>query len=168
MRKSTALASLTAILAFAAAAPALASDWELHDVTDHLRGKIGIGMTANGFMHNRYGRFPAALVVNCSDNSTTVFILSDNLNVFGDSAVVEYTLDGGTVHKATWNVCQANNCVGLWHGAGIPFAKSLLGKGLLRTVIHRAYGEEIDADFAIADGAASMRYVGLECGWMPK
>jgi hypothetical protein len=149
-------------------ANAHAADWQPQNVTDHLRGVIGIGAYASGSMQNKFGTYQASLSVNCADNSTTVGVSSRGLTVVGDSATVSWTLNGGSVNRGYWQVCQSNDCVGLWNGAGISFAKSLFDKVLLRMVIAPKYGGEIDVDFAIAGARDALQPVGEKCGWLPK
>lgn len=159
---------VVAVMVLSLATPAW-SQWTQHNVTDHLRGTVGTGVSAQGKMEDRYGDRPAELTINCSQNSTTVYMGRKGL-FFGTSGGVrvEYTLNGGAVQKASWSVCTSHDCAGLWNGAGIPFIKSMFEKVLLRITIHRSFAEAVNGTFAIAGLAEAAAPVGKMCGWLPK
>lgn len=147
----------------------LAQGWQERNVTDHLRGKIGIGQWVKGLMEDERGRtHPGELVANCSDNSTTVYVGSDNVFVGGNSSQVAWTLDNGPVQRGIWSICADNRCVGLWNGNGIPFLKSLFDKNLLKVTIRRYDGQALNGTFAVSGAKVALETVGQLCGWMPK
>jgi hypothetical protein len=149
------------------AATALAGDWTGHNVTDHLRGVVGVGARAKGTLEDNTNRSrPGEVVVNCAQNSTTVYVGGTGFYFGSDSVAVEYTLNGGPVQRARWNVCAASDCVGMWNGAGIPFIKSLFDKALLRISIARRFAEPVNGTFAIVGAAEGLEPVGRACGWL--
>ena len=164
------LLPLVAVAAFWGSTPARAQ-WVEHSVTDHLLGKVGIGVSATGQIIDERGRkHVAQLTVNCSKNSTTVTIGGDGLFIgsSGGGGQVAWTLDDGPVQQARWSICASNQCAGLWNGAGIPFVKSLFDKSLLKITIQRYDGQQLRGDFIIGRAKEAMEPVGKPCGWLPK
>lgn len=148
---------------------AFAQGWQGQNVTDHLRGKVGLGQRLSGLMEDERGRtHPGYLVANCSDNSTTMYVGSDRVFVGGNSSRVAWTVDNGPVQHGTWNICADNRCAGLWHGNGIPFLKSLFGKNLLKITIRRYDGQALNGTFTISGAKEALEPVGQLCGWIPK
>lgn len=159
---------LICLAVWAASTPALA-DWRSHTVNDHLKGNVGVGISASGSMEDRYGSRPAELTINCADNSTSVYMGRKGLFFGSRSAVsVAYNFDGGPVQRAAWNVCDTSDCVGLWNGQGIPFIKSMAGKSVLRVTITRSFAEPVNATFSIGGIESALEPVGQKCGWLPK
>lgn len=164
MVKSVILAAICTI----ASTPALA-DWRPHTVSDHLKGNVGVGISAAGTMEDRYGSRPAELTINCADNSTTIYMGRKGLFFGSRSGVsVAYNFDSGTVQRATWSTCDSSDCVGLWNGQGIPLIKSMVGKNILRVTITRTFAEPVYGTFSIGGIEAAMQPVGQKCGWLPK
>ena len=140
--------------------------WISHDVLDHLRGKIGIGAKVEGYLEDRTnGMKRGELVVNCSQNSTTVYVGGRPFYFGGESVRVEYAVGAGAVQTAHWNVCAASDCVGLWHGTGIPFARSLFDKGSLKLTLHRRFSDPVLAQFSIAGAREALSPIAQLCGW---
>jgi len=143
--------------------------WQQYVVTDHLRGKVGIGVRVTRQMEDERGRKHAGeFVVNCSNNSTTMYVGSTNIFVGGDSARVAWTLDEGPIQQAHWHVCVDNQCAGPWHGGGIPFVKSLYGKSMLKITIRRYDNQLLAGTFFIGGNKEATEPVGQLCGWIPK
>jgi len=157
---------LLVLSVMAAPSGAFAGDWEGHNVLDHLRGKIGYGASAKGELRDRHGVRKGAITANCADNKTTVYVGARGL-FFGtrDPVAVSWTIDGGPVQRGRWNVCASSDCVGLWHGAGIPLLKSMFGKAMFRIVIERSFAEPVEGTFSIAGAAEEVGLVGKLCGW---
>lgn len=150
------------------ASPASSGDWTQHNVTDHLRGVVGVGIQATGEMEDNRSQRKAELVINCANNSTTLYAGAKYFYFGHDPVRVEYSLNGGPVQNATWSTCASSDCVGLWHGQGIPFAKSLFEKVMLRFTVHRSFSGPVYGTFAIAGAKEALEPVGQLCGWLPK
>lgn len=142
-----------------------AAQWKPHTVTDHLRGDVGKGVSAIGDLEDDYGKRSAELTINCSQNSTTVVMGRKGLYFGHDSVKVEYTVNGGPVQTARWNVCKSSDCVGLWGGAGIPFVKALYDKVLLRVTIHRSFAKSVYGSFAVAGTKEAVADLAKACKW---
>jgi len=146
-----------------------AQGWQERNVTDHLRGKIGIGAWVKGDIEDERRRtHDGQLVANCSDNATTMYVGSDQVFIGGDSSRVAWTLDNGPVQQGAWNICADNKCAGLWRGNGIPFLKSLFEKNVLKITIRRYDGQHIYGTFNIAGAKAALEPIGQACGWLSK
>jgi hypothetical protein len=143
--------ALLALMLVVGTAPALATDWQAH------------GVTASAVLQSGPRKFTANLTVNCSDNSTMVFVQSGGLSA-GDKATVSYVLDRGAVQSAQWRACQSGDCVGLSGGAGIAFAQSLFDKAALKMLIARKYGEQVEVDVQVAGARAALQPMGEKCG----
>lgn len=146
-----------------------AQDWQEHNVTDHLRGKIGTGVWVTGQIEDERRRIhDGQLVANCSDNATTMYVGSDRVFIGGESSRIAWTLDGGPIQQGTWNICADSKCAGLWHGNGIPFLKSLFDKNVLKVTIRRYDNQEVYGTFNITGAKAALEPIGQACGWLPK
>ncbi|WP_020696424.1 type VI secretion system-associated protein TagO [Reyranella massiliensis] len=142
-----------------------AAQWSPFNVSDHLRGNTGVGVTASGEIDGQYGKRKAELNVFCAENETRIIIASKPFYVGGDNVTMEYTLNGGPVQKATWGVCKGDGCIGLWRGAGIPFLKSLYDKALLRMVIHPRHLAPSRLTFPIAGAKEAFEPLAKLCKW---
>jgi len=145
--------------------PALATDWQVHDVTDRPRGTIGIGVTASGVLQDGSRKFTANLIVNCSDSTTAVFVESGGLSV-KQNATVSFTLDRGSAQSGEeWRPCKGGDCIGLWNEPGIAFAQSLFDKAALKMLIARKYDDQVEANFEITGARTALQPVSEKCGW---
>lgn len=164
------IASILAGLAIATTSNAShAQQWIQRDVTDHLLGVVGTGIQVTGEIEDERGKARTGeFVINCSKNSTTMYIGSDRVFIGGRSSAVAWRADTGPVQRATWDICADNKCAGLWNGAGIPFVKSLFGKDRLLITIKRYDSQEIKGTFFIRGIETAVKPVGQLCGWIPK
>ena len=148
--------------------PATAGEWTRFDASSTSSGQNGTAAKIAGVVDDSHGMRPARLVVSCVNDSTSVFMTADYLVFGGDIVRTEYTIDGGPVHRAYWNVCAGDLCTGLWKGAGIPFVRSFLDAGVLKMNFTRHFGGPIHATFPVHGAREALRDVGRQCGWMPK
>lgn len=154
-----------ALLLIAGLSASAAAQWTPFTAKDHLRGDVGVGTGAVGDIDGQYGRRKAEFNVYCAENETYINIDSKAFYVDGDSVTIEYTLNGGPVRRATWDVCQGGVCIGLWHGAGIPFLKSLYDKASLRMVIHPRHLAPSNLTFSIAGAKEAFEPLAKLCKW---
>lgn len=76
---------------------------------------------------------------------------------------VEYTLNAGPLQTATWTVCKGDGCFGQWQGAGIPFAKALYDKAILRMTVRPRYLASSNLTFAIVGAKEAFEPVAKAC-----
>jgi hypothetical protein len=157
-----------ALAGFIGSQPAIAGEWTQFNLSSAQGGPSGMATKISGVIDDRHGTRPARLVVSCVNDRTSVFMSADYLVFGGDIARVAYTIDGGPVHRAYWNVCAGDLCTGLWKGAGIPFVRSFLDAGVLNMTLTRHFGEPIHATFPVHGAREALRDIGRQCGWMPK
>jgi hypothetical protein len=157
-----------ALAAFISTQPAAAGEWTRFNVTGIKSGHTGPAAKISGVVNDRHGTRSARLVVSCVNDGTSVFLSADYLVFGGDIVRLEYTIDGGPVHRAYWSVCAGDLCTGLWNGAGIPFVRSFLDAAVLQMTLTRHFGEPIYATFPVHGAREALKEVGRQCGWMPK
>jgi hypothetical protein len=148
--------------------PATAGEWTQFNVSSTKSGQNGPAARIWGVVDDRHGSRSARLVVSCVNDGTSVFMSADYLVFGGDIVRVEYTIDGGPVHRAYWSVCPGDLCTGLWNGAGIPFVSSFLDAAVLKMTFTRHFGAPIHATFPVHGAREALKEVGQQCGWMPK
>jgi hypothetical protein len=144
------------------------AQWEVGEVRSHVEGTLGKGMwtKAIGARWRSYD-IDLTLSVKCVKNSTTVLIYSERSLIASSDDTVAWSLDGGPVQRGRWDRTSDFSGVGLWHGNGIPFAKSLVGRTELKLSIIPDNGARTDATFLVSNAEAGLKEVGRQCGWQP-
>lgn len=144
------------------------AQWQVGEVRSHVEGTLGKGMwtKATGARWRNYD-VDLTLQVQCVRNSTTVLLYSERSMIGSSENTVAWSLDGGAVQRSRWDRTSDYSGVGLWHGSGIPFAKSLVGAKLLKVSIIPDNGAQTDATFIVANAEAGLKEVGRQCNWQP-
>lgn len=162
MLKRTLLAASAAIMI----PLATQAGWEKNNVVDPLEGVTGVGAQVIGTAEADERERLAALIVNCSRNSTTVAMTHDGFAHFSRPAM-RYRLDDKPVQQAGGiSVSKNHKYVGWWRGAGIPFAKSLyVAKSAKIVVLDDIGGRQTVFSFNVEGAEEGLAEVAVACKW---
>ena len=109
------------------------------------------------------GRAEAALVLRCSENTTSV-ILSTSMFMTEDRVAVTTRVGEDPATTSRWELSTSYKAVGLWSGSvAIPFIKAL--RDNTRLVVRIEERERIQAEFDLQNVSAVAREIAMACNW---
>ena len=140
--------------------------WNVEESKNPLNDKLEVvlSMMNEGEIRNKFGSPAGAmLIVRCKDNSTDLFVATDEFFGTMDEVSVSYRIDETQAVSASWSA--STNGKAVFAPSPIPLAKEMAKGKSVFVRISGNYGAKVEAKFPLIGLSEHLPKVATACGW---